>query len=92
MVCPRFPLVVVPVHTMAAVVDHLVCMAASLVVVVQAPVAVVVRVRTLDGQYVWVPLAQMSSMNNVVVPWARMVVPSARMVVPSAQVHLGSPH
>jgi len=73
-------LVVVPVQIVAAVVEHVI---ASLVVVVDpceaamvvhTLVAVVVRVRTLDGQYVWVPLAQ------VVVPLAQVVVPLAQVV------------
>ncbi len=85
-------LVAVADRTLAAVVDHVV---ASLVVVVdpceaamvvQTLVAVVVRVRTLDGQYVWVPLAQ------VVVPLAQVVVPLAQVVPQAHLPHLGSPH
>jgi len=58
-------LVVVPVQIVAAVVEHVITSLAVVVVpkevvqvvVVQTLVAVVVRVRTLDGQSVWVPLA-----------------------------------
>ncbi len=85
-------LVVVPEQIVAAVVEHVIT---SLVVVVdpnevalvvQTLVAVVVRVRTLDGQYFWVPLAQ------VVVPSAQMVVPLAKMLPQAHLPHLGSPH